>query len=205
MRLLIFGPQGAGKGTQAALLAPYFGIPHISTGDIFRANIAANTPMGKQVAAALAAGDLVPDSVTQAMLAARLLEVDAQQGFLLDGFPRTPEQAEWLDAQVEGDGLDAVILLTVPDEELLRRSLLRGREDDTTATISRRLAIYHELTEPLLRFYGRLVITIDGNRPVALVHQEILAAISDNEDPTGRRRRPSVLTGRAARSGQAEG
>lgn len=179
MRLLILGPQGAGKGTQAALLAPHWGIPHISTGDIFRANIASKIPMGTQVAAALAAGELVPDSVTQAMLAARILEPDARPGFVLDGFPRTAEQAEWLDAHVEREGLDAVILLTVPDEELLHRTLQRGREDDTAEIISRRLAIYHDTTEPLLRFYGPLVITIDGNRPIALVHQEIIAAVTD--------------------------
>ncbi len=179
MRLLIFGPQGAGKGTQAALLAPYWGIPHISTGDIFRANITNKTPMGRQVAAALAAGELVPDSVTQNMLAARLLEPDARGGFVLDGFPRTPQQAEWLDAQVEGQGLDAVLLLTVSDEELLHRTLHRGRDDDTAETIARRLAIYHQTTEPLLRFYGPLVISIDGNRPVALVYQESIAAIAN--------------------------
>ncbi len=179
MRLLIFGPQGAGKGTQAELLAPYWGIPHISTGDIFRANIANKTPMGTQVATALAAGELVPDSVTQAMLGERLLEADALPGFVLDGFPRTSEQAEWLDTRLEGEGLEAVILLTVPDEELLQRSLRRGRDDDTPEIISRRLAIYHEMTEPLLRFYGPLVITVDGNRPVALVHQEIIAAVSN--------------------------
>ena len=179
MRLLIFGPQGAGKGTQAALLAPHWGVPHISTGDIFRANIAGKTSMGVQVAAALAAGELVPDSVTQVMLAARLLEPDARLGFVLDGFPRTSDQAQWLDAQVEGDGLDAVIMLTVPDEELVRRTVQRGRGDDIPEVISRRLAIYHETTEPLFRFYGPLVIRIDGDRPVPLVHQEIIAAISN--------------------------
>lgn len=179
MRLLIFGPQGAGKGTQAGLLAPHWGVPHISTGDIFRANIANNTSMGVQVAAALASGELVPDSVTQVMLAARLLEPDAQRGFILDGFPRTTEQAQWLDAHVEGDGLDAVILLTVPDEVLVHRTVQRGREDDIPEVISRRLAIYHETTEPLLRFYGPLVIPIDGDRPVPLVHQEIIGAVSN--------------------------
>lgn len=179
MRLLIFGPQGAGKGTQAALLAPHWGIPHISTGDIFRANVAGKMPMGVQVGAALAAGELVPDSVTQVMLGVRLLEPDAREGFVLDGFPRNPEQAEWLDAHTQGPGVDAVIVLIVPDEELLHRALQRGREDDTAEIISRRLAIYHETTEPLLRFYGPLVITIDGNRPIALVHQEIIAAVTD--------------------------
>ena len=175
----MFGPQGAGKGTQAALLAAHLGVPHVSTGDIFRANIAAKTSMGVQVAAALAAGELVPDSVTQVMLAARLLEPDAQQGFVLDGFPRTSDQAQWLDAQVEGDGLDAVVLLTVPDGELLRRTLQRGRGDDIAEVITRRLAIYHQATEPLLRFYRPLVLRVDGNRPVPLVHQEILAAVSN--------------------------
>lgn len=179
VRLLIFGPQGSGKGTQAGLLAPHWGVPHISTGDIFRANIAHKTSMGVQVAAALAAGELVPDSVTQVMLAARLLEPDARQGFILDGFPRTADQAEWLDAQVEGDGLDAVVVMTVPDEELVRRTVQRGREDDIAEVISRRLAIYHEMTEPLLRFYGPLVITVNGDRPVPLVHQEIIAAVSN--------------------------
>lgn len=161
------------------LLAPHWGVPHISTGDIFRANIAQKTPMGLQVAAALAAGELVPDSVTQVMLAARLLETDARQGFILDGFPRTPDQAQWLDAQVAGDGLDAVILLTVPDDQLLQRALQRGRADDTAEVISRRLDIYHQTTEPLLRFYGPLVITVDGNRPIPLVLQEVIAAVSD--------------------------
>lgn len=178
MRVLIFGPQGAGKGTQAALLASYWGIPHVSTGDIFRANIAGHTSMGVRVAAALAAGELVPDSVTHLMLAERLLEPDARRGFVLDGFSRTPDQAQWLDAQVQGDGLDAVVLLQVPDRELLRRTLQRGRDGDI-AEYTWRLAIYHEATDPLLRFYGPLVIPIDGNRPVGLVHQQIVAAISD--------------------------
>lgn len=183
MRLTIFGPQGAGKGTEAALLAPHWGIPHISTGDIFRANITDKTPMGIEVGAALAAGELGPDAVTQAVLAARPLEPDTRSGFILDGFPRTSQQAELLDAQVEVDGLDAVILLTVPDEELLHRSMQRAREDDTAEMISRRLAIYHQSTESLLGFYGPMIITIDGTLPVPLVHQEIIAAVMNVSEP----------------------
>ena len=180
MRLLIFGPQGVGKGTQAALLAPHWGIPHISTGDLFRANISANTHLGRQASAALAAGDLVPDSITQGMLADRLNDPDARNGFLLDGFPRNQEQAQWLEAMIAGTpGLDAVILLTAPIEVLIERARQRGRQDDTAEAIERRLSLYFELTEPLIKFYGSLVETIDGDRSVELVHQEIIGRIGD--------------------------
>ncbi|MET3804226.1 adenylate kinase [Nakamurella sp. UYEF19] len=180
MRLLIFGPQGVGKGTQAAMLAPHWGIPHISTGDLFRANISADTFLGKQAKDALAAGELVPDSITQGMLAERLNEPDARSGFLLDGFPRTPEQAEWLEQMIAGTpGLDAVVLLTAPNDVLIGRAVARGRFDDEIEAIERRLALYHQFTEPLLRFYGDLVESIDGNRSVELVHQNIIGRIGD--------------------------
>ena len=180
MRLLIFGPQGVGKGTQAAMLAPHWGIPHISTGDLFRANIGADTFLGRQAKEALAAGDLVPDSITQGMLADRLNHDDARHGFLLDGFPRTPDQAQWLEEMITGTGgLDAVILLTAPNEVLVERALARGRVDDTSEAIERRLALYHQHTEPLIRYYGSLVESIDGDRPVELVHQEIVGRIGD--------------------------
>ncbi len=180
MRLLIFGPQGVGKGTQAALLAPYWGIPHISTGDLFRANIAADTHLGRQAKDALAAGELVPDAITQGMLADRLNVQDASQGFLLDGFPRTPDQAEWLENMIAGTGgIDAAILLTAPREVLVQRALQRGRLDDTEEVIARRLDLYQQVTAPLVRFYGSLVESIDGHRTVELVHQEIIGRIGD--------------------------
>lgn len=178
MRLLIFGPQGVGKGTQAELLAPHWGIPHISTGDLFRANIAADTFLGRQAKEALTAGDLVSDGITQGMLANRLNEPDAGLGFLLDGFPRTPKQAEWLENLVNPmGGIDAVILLTAPHEVLVARARQRGRVDDTEEAIEHRLALYHEITEPLVRYYGDLVEAINGDRSVELVHQEIIDRI----------------------------
>jgi adenylate kinase len=180
MRVLIFGPQGAGKGTHAGLLAPHWGVPHISTGDIFRENISSGTFLGRQAEKSLNAGELVPDSVTQGMLGDRLNAADAQPGFILDGFPRTTGQAEWLDAWLDSHGpLDAVVLLTAPDTVLVQRALERGRVDDTAEAIRRRLDIYTERTEPLLAFYGPLVEAVDANRPIAVVQQEIVARVSE--------------------------
>jgi adenylate kinase len=179
MRLLFFGPQGAGKGTQATLLAPLLGVPHISTGDLFHANVAAGTPLGRQAAEAVNAGELVPDVVTQGMLADRLREPDAASGFLLDGFPRNPAQADWLDHWLVGtSGLDAVVLLTAPVDQLIERALLRGRSDDTVESLRRRLAIYRENTQPLLDYYGPLVIPVDGVGPVELIHQQLVAKLA---------------------------
>ncbi len=156
MRVLIVGPQGAGKGTQAALLAENLNIPHISTGDIFRANVTAGTELGVLAKKYMDAGDLVPDEVTSAMVKARLEESDADGGFLLDGFPRTVPQAEWLDGVLhENDhDLDAVLLLEAPDDVLLERMLARGRADDTADAITRRLELYHSETTPLLEHYA---------------------------------------------------
>jgi adenylate kinase len=180
MRVLIIGPQGAGKGTHARLLAPHWGVPHISTGDIFRENIAAGTFLGRQAEKALNAGDLVPDSVTQGMLGEKLNAADAQAGFILDGFPRTTAQAEWLDAWLSSHSpLDAVVLLTAPESVLVQRARERGRVDDTAEAIRRRLDIYHERTEPLLAFYGPLVEAFDADRPVAVVQQEIAARVAE--------------------------
>lgn len=176
--VLMLGPTGAGKGTQAAALASFCEVPHISTGDIFRANMQAETPMGKLAANALRSGELVPDSVTQAMLAERLRYPDTNDGFVLDGFPRTTDQATWLDAMLTGGSdVAAVIVLAAPDEVLLDRAQRRGRLDDTATAVTRRLAIYRERTKPLLGYYGDLVTVIDGARDTGLVHENIVRTI----------------------------
>ncbi len=179
MRMLIIGPQGAGKGTQAALLTASVGIPHVSTGDLFRANIAAGTELGLRVRGILDSGALVPDEVTQQMLADRIAEPDAEPGFLLDGFPRNITQAEWLTKLLDGrkTPIDRVIVLTAPDQVLIDRMLTRGRADDTVEAIGRRLDIYHAETKPLIDYYGPVVVQIDGEGEVADVHRRILEAI----------------------------
>lgn len=180
MKLLIFGPQGVGKATQAALLAPHWGVPHISTGHLFRSHVTARTHLGRQAQDTVEAGDLVANSITQTMLAERLYEDDCRNGFLLTGFPRDLEQAEWLDRMINGTGgLDAVVLLRAPNRIVLERALQRGRNEDTEEVITKRLEIYHQNTEVLLRLYREYVESIDGNRTVEVVHQEILARIGD--------------------------
>ncbi len=158
-RLLIVGPPGAGKGTQSARLTAAFGIPAIATGDIFRANIKNQTELGIRVAAIIDAGDYVPDSLTNDLVASRLAEPDARQGFLLDGYPRTLEQLGFLDDLLAKDGqaLDAVIQLVVdPDEvvaRLLKRAHEEGRSDDTAETIRHRQSLYQSETTPLIAVY----------------------------------------------------
>ena len=180
MRLLIVGPQGAGKGTQAALLSDRLGVPHISTGDIFRLNVGKGTELGLLAKRYMDSGDLVPDEVTSAMVAARLAEPDSGSGFLLDGFPRTVPQAEWLGALLHerDQELDAVLLLNAPDSVLLERMLERGRTDDTAEAITRRLELYHFSTKPLLDYYAGLVIAIDGDGSIDQVQQRALSALN---------------------------
>jgi adenylate kinase len=164
VRVVLLGPPGAGKGTQAQIIAGLLGVPAISTGDIFRANVSGQTDLGVQVKAYLDAGDLVPDEITVAMVKGRLAEPDAKGGFLLDGFPRSIPQAEQLrDSLAElGDGLDRVLELVVDEDELVRRlsgrrMLVDGemvqREDDKPETVRHRLQVYREQTEPLSGFY----------------------------------------------------
>ncbi|MEU0264859.1 adenylate kinase [Nocardioides sp. NPDC006303] len=170
MRLIIMGPPGAGKGTQAKFIAEHFEIPAISTGDIFRANVTQGTPLGIEAASYMDKGEYVPDSVTNLMVRNRIDEPDAAQGFLLDGYPRTLAQVEELDGMIKytGHALDAVVVLTVDKDEivqrLLQRAELEGRADDTEDVIRRRQEVYLEETAPLIEVYkGRgLVHEIDG-------------------------------------------
>lgn len=149
--VLIMGPPGSGKGTQAARIAEKRGMAHISTGDMLRAAIAEGTELGQRVKAVLDRGDLVSDDLMLELVKKRLEQPDAQQGFLLDGFPRTVAQADALVEALEGDrDLDAIVLMLVPEEELVRRALGRGRPDDTEETIRHRLKVYEQQTKPVL-------------------------------------------------------
>ncbi|MEN0063728.1 MAG: adenylate kinase [Myxococcota bacterium] len=207
MRMIFIGPPGAGKGTQAARLVERFQIPHISTGDMFRAAIKAETPLGLRVKAILAAGELVGDDVTVGLVRERLSQSDAAEGFMLDGFPRTVPQAEALEAMLaeQGRPLQAVLLLEVPDSVIERRVVGRRmdpetkriyhidsnppppeiagrviqRPDDTPEKSAERLGIYHSQTSPLIPFYEQrgLLRRVDGVAPPDEVTKRIVAAL----------------------------
>ncbi len=185
MRLIMMGPPGAGKGTQAKFVAEHFGIPAISTGDIFRANVSEGTPLGIEAKRFMDAGDYVPDEVTNLMVRNRIDEPDATPGFLLDGYPRTLAQVEELDGMIKftGHTLDAVVVLTVDADEIVQRLLQRaqveGRADDTEDVIRRRQELYTEQTEPLIEVYrGRgILIEVDGMGEVSDVTQRIFEAL----------------------------
>lgn len=164
MRLLFVGPPGAGKGTQATRVAERLGIPHISTGEMFRDHVSNGTTLGRQVEAIMAAGDYVPDEITVAMLAERIARPDAHGGFILDGFPRTVVQVETLDGLIGEDGLDRVVVFEVDERELTERMLARGRADDTAETIRNRFKVYFEQTQPLLDIYESrgATVSVDG-------------------------------------------
>jgi adenylate kinase len=184
-RLLIVGPPGAGKGTQSSRLTERFGIPAIATGDIFRANIKNQTDLGKQVAEIINAGDYVPDSLTNDLVASRLKEEDCARGFLLDGYPRTVDQLRFLDdlLAAEGTALDAVIQLVVDPVEVVTRLMKRaheeGRTDDTEETIRYRQALYQRETTPLIEIYRErgIVVEIDALGDVDEVADRIAAAL----------------------------
>ncbi|KTR94067.1 adenylate kinase [Microbacterium testaceum] len=192
-RLLIVGPQGSGKGTQGVRVAEAFGIPVVSTGDVFRANVAEGTDLGKQVTSIIDAGDLVPDELTSAVVRDRLSQPDAGEGFLLDGYPRNLAQVMHLDEFLAGrdESLDAVIALVVPRDESLARLTARaaeqGRADDTAEAIETRLNIYERETAPILGVYGTrgIVDEIDGVGGLDEVTDRIFAAL----DARGLRRR----------------
>ncbi|MGP9539716.1 adenylate kinase [Brachybacterium sp. AOP43-C2-M15] len=182
-RLLIVGPPGAGKGTQAVRIAEQLGIPAISTGDIFRANVSGQTELGVLAKSYMDKGEYVPDSVTNDMVRSRLAEDDARGGFLLDGYPRTLDQVEALDGMLSelGTGLDRVLLLVVETEEVVGRLVARGaeqgRSDDTEETIRRRLEVYAEQTAPLIDVYDArgLVRRVDGMASI----DEVTAALRE--------------------------
>jgi adenylate kinase len=185
MRLIIMGPPGAGKGTQAKFIAEHFKIPAISTGDIFRANVSEGTELGIEAKRYMDAGDYVPDEVTNLMVRHRIDEPDAVNGFLLDGYPRTLAQVEELDGMIRftGHRLDAVVCLTVDQEEivsrLLQRAQVEGRADDTEDVIRRRQEVYLEQTEPLIEVYRQrqIVVEIDGLGEVSEVTERIFEAL----------------------------
>lgn len=184
------GPPGAGKGTQAKVIAGRLGIPAISTGDIFRANVSQQTPLGVEAKRYMDAGDYVPDEVTNAMVRSRIAEPDAEPGFLLDGYPRTVAQVEELDAMLaeSTQSIDAVVVLTVDQDEvvqrLLKRAEIEGRADDTEDVIRRRQEVYAEQTAPLLEVYaGRgLLVEVDGMGSVDEVSTRVFAALGSGTD-----------------------
>jgi len=207
MRLVLVGPPGAGKGTQAVFLAEHYSIPHISTGDIFRANLKAGTPLGQEAKGFMDRGELVPDSVTNAMVKDRLTHDDVANGFLLDGFPRNVVQAEVLRAILaeQKSPLDAVLELNIADSEIIERLSSRltcrgcgapapapaqacaacggelyQREDDKAEVIARRLEVYNEQTAPIISFYRSegLLITISATGAVAEITERATTALS---------------------------
>ena len=185
MRLILMGPPGAGKGTQATFVAEHFGIPAISTGDIFRANVSQGTPLGLEVQRYMDIGEYVPDSITNEMVRNRIGEADAASGFLLDGYPRTLAQVDELDDMigVSGHRLDAAVVLTVDLDEivarLLQRAQVEGRADDTEEVIRRRQEVYAAETEPLVDVYRQrgIVVEVDGMGEVADVTARIFDAL----------------------------
>lgn len=185
VRLLLIGPPGAGKGTQAAILAKKFGIPAISTGDIFRENVRNNTELGQRAKAFMDRGDNVPDSLTNELVADRLSQPDCSDGFLLDGYPRTTAQVDALNEMLAGNGtsLDAVVELVadvdVVVERLKKRAIEQGRSDDDESVVRHRLGVYQDQTSPLISLYGEhgLLVSVDGIGEIDEVTHRITSAL----------------------------
>lgn len=179
MRLVLVGPPGAGKGTQAVRLAERLDVPHISTGDLFRANLKDQTDLGREAKRYMDAGDLVPDEVTVAMVRERLNHDDAAKGFILDGFPRTRSQAASLSELLaeRDEQLDAVVELQVPEDELVRRLMGRGRDDDTEDVIRRRQQVYRSETAPLLDHYSDRLVSVDAVGSVEEITDRVTQAL----------------------------
>lgn len=180
MRLVLLGPPGAGKGTQAQLLSDALNVPHISTGDLFRENISKGTELGRQAQEYMDAGNLVPTEVTANMVRDRLDQPDAEDGFLLDGFPRTIEQAELLQKMLEekSTDLDAVINYNVSEDVVVERMLSRGRNDDNEDTIRHRLEVYRKETAPLIDHYQDKILNVDAEGSVEDISESTLCALN---------------------------
>ncbi len=187
MRLLIMGPQGVGKGTQAALLAEHYGIPTISTGDIFRYNIKNQTELGKKALEFINKGELVPDELTNSIVKDRLAMDDVKNGWILDGYPRSASQVVALDKMLEelGTPLDNVVALTAERDVLMarmaKRAEIEGRADDTPETIAKRLDIYEKETAPLLDTYNKrgILVNIDGAGDINEISQNIISQLGE--------------------------
>jgi adenylate kinase len=179
VRLVLVGPPGAGKGTQAVRLAERLDVPHISTGDLFRANLQQETALGVEAKRYMDAGELVPDSVTVAMVRDRIAHDDVAKGFILDGFPRTVGQAGSLHELLaeRGENLDAVVELAVPEDLLVQRLLARGRADDTEDVIRRRQQVYRDETAPLLDHYRDRLVTVDAVGSVEEITDRVTDAL----------------------------
>ena len=184
--VVLMGAPGAGKGTQAKLLQDKLGLPQVATGDLFRANLKNNTELGQLAKSYMDRGDLVPDEVTVAMVKDRLEQEDCANGAILDGFPRSPAQADALDSLLgELNGSISVVPFVYVEEEvliarLLKRAEIEGRADDNEETIRNRMKVYHESTAPLLDYYSEkgLVVKVDGDRPVDEVQNDLVSIIS---------------------------
>ena len=181
-RLVFLGPPGSGKGTQAEVIAETLGVPHVSTGDMLRAAVDEGSELGRKVEEIMGAGELVDDDTMAEVVRARLAKDDARKGFILDGYPRTLPQAETLEGILDGrdEELDAVVLIEVPEEELVRRSLERQRADDTEEVIRERQRVYRHKTEPLIDHYREhgLLREVDGHAPIEEVTSRILEVVS---------------------------
>lgn len=182
-RVILVGPPGAGKGTQAVALSERLGVPHVSTGDLFREHVNEQTPLGKEAKSYMDAGELVPDSVTNEMVRERLQGSDAGAGFLLDGFPRNTAQADVLGAMLSEHEmtLDAVIQLEVTEDELVERLMARGRKDDTEDVIRRRQQVYVSETAPLLDYYSDRLVKVSGIGSVDDVAARVMDALPGHE------------------------
>jgi len=179
-RLLLLGPPGAGKGTQAELLARALGIPHVSTGAMLREHVDAATDLGVLAKEIMDRGDLVSDDIVIAMVRERLFRDDAACGWLLDGFPRNTSQALALDGILGGGGIDTVLMVDAPEDEIVARVLARGRSDDTADATRNRLAVYREQTAPLIELYDRrgLVRYVDGVGEISTVLCRIVGVLA---------------------------